>query len=220
MSGINNNTAAPSGPPGLKNPLLQQVEEKLESGLTPENHQNYLKIVVAGLHIALDKGADGFMARLAQSKDPIADCARGAVALVLIMRKDAKGVMPLKAMIPAGMTLMLRGLDFIDRAKIGKIAEPELDRATTIFTNFLFAKLRITPAMLQHAAGKVHSLMQDPAAMQKINMKAGLLRHPMSATPTPVPEGRAVRTTPEGPPGLIDGGGRGAGTPSGAKAGG
>ena len=185
-----------SGTQGLSNPLLQQAEQQLESNLAPDNRENYQRIVVAGLHIALQNGADGFMAKLRNSRDPIGDCGRGAASLILIMRKQSKGVMPMKAGIPAGMTLLFHGLDFVDRAKIAKVAEPEIDKAATTFTNFLFHKLGITPGMLQHAAGRVHQLTQDPAAMHAINLKSGLIRHPLAATPTPLPPG---------PGGLING---------------
>lgn len=212
MSIINATSAPPDAPPQdnqteLSNPLLQQAEEKVESGLTPQNRANYLKIVVAGLHIALANGPGSFMAKLRNSRDPISDCATGAVALVLIMRKQAQGVMPMKAAIPAGMTLMFHGLDFIDRAKISKVSEPELDRATTIFTNTLFQKLGITHAMLQQATARVHQITQDPDAMAKINLKAGLTRHPMAATPTPLPPGPGDAGAPAAaaPAGLING---------------
>lgn len=181
------NESDPDG--GLSNPLLRQAESQLEANLTPENKANYQKVVVAGLHIALQNGANGFMARLKNSRDPIGDAARGAASLVLIMRKQSRGIMPMKAAIPAGMTLLFHALDFCDRAKITKVAEPEIDRASTTFANFLFHKLGITPAMLQQAAGRVHALTQDPQAMSAINMKAGLLRHPDAATPTPLPGG-------------------------------
>lgn len=195
MSGIINGPsgdgaggAAPGG--GLGNPLLAQAEQKLEANISdPATHQNYMKIVVAGLHIALANGPNGFLAKLRNSRDPVADCATGAAALVLIMRKQSKGVMPMKAAVPAGMTLLFHGLDFIDRAKIAKIGEPDLDRATTLFTNFLFHKLGITTKMLQTAATNVHGITQDPAAMAKISLKAGLTRHPDAAVPTPLPPG-------------------------------
>jgi hypothetical protein len=190
MSGIINGASTRDATPpqgGLNNPLLRQAEDKVESGLTPANRANYMRVVVAGLHAALNKGAGGGMASLRNSKDPVADAANGAVALVLTMQKQAKGIMPVKAMIPAGMTLMLHALDFIDRAGITKVAEPELVRASTIFTNTLFAKLGITSAMLQHAAGAVHAITQDPTKMAAINLKAGFTRHPMAATPTPLP---------------------------------
>jgi hypothetical protein len=185
----------------LSNPLLQQTEDTIESGLTPENRVNYTKIVVAGMHVALDKGPNGILASLGQSKDPIADAAKGAVSLVIILRKQAHGVMPLKAMVPAAMTLMLKALDFADRSKIAKVGQPELVRATHIFTDTMFARMGITKAGLANAASKVHAITQDPSAMAAINLKAGLTRHPMAATPTPLP----------GPNGLINGGGAASG---------
>jgi hypothetical protein len=173
----------------LNNPLLQQAEEKVESGLTDTNRQNYMKIVVAGMHVALDKGPDGIMASLGASKDPISDAAKGAVSLVLILRKQAHGVMPLKALVPAAMTLMLKALDFADRSKIVSVGNAELVRATHIFTDTIFARFGITKAGLANAATKIHGLTQDPSAMAAINLKAGLTRHPDAATPTPMPAG-------------------------------
>jgi hypothetical protein len=191
----------------LSDPLLQQAEDKLESGLTPENRQDYLKIVVAGMHLALAKGPNGIMASLAKSPDPVAFAAKGAIGLVLIMRKEAKGVMPIKAMVPAAMTIMFKALDFLDRSKIVPVGQPELVRATHIFTDFMFARMGITKQGLANAATKVHQITQDPQAMQKIQMKAGFLVHPDAATPTPLPPG---------PAGMINGGaGASGGAPSG-----
>jgi hypothetical protein len=134
------------------------------------------------------------MAKLRASQDPVGDCARGAAALVLIMRRESKGVMPMKAGIPAGLVLMLHGLDFIDRAKIAQIAEPQLDAATKTYTNEIFHKLGITPAMLQGMMGRVHGIMQDPKAMQAINLKAGVVKSPLIPQPTPLP-GATARTS-------------------------
>lgn len=171
----------------LSNPLLQQAEAAIEAGLTPDNRDNYLKIVVAGMHAALAKGPDGILAQLQKSPDPISGAAKGAVALVLILRKQAQGVMPLKAMVPAAMTLMLKALDFADRSGIAKVGNDELVRAMHIFTDFLFARVGITRQGLANAANRVHALTQDPEAMAKINLTAGVTRHPLAATPTPLP---------------------------------
>jgi hypothetical protein len=171
----------------LKNPLLQQTEDKVESGLTAENRANYMKIVVAGMHAALDKGPDGLFGQLAKSRDPIGDAAKGAVSLVLILRQHAQGVMPLKAAVPAALTLMLKALDFIDRSKIAPVGQPELVRATHVFTDFVFARFGISNAGLQNAATRVHALTQDPASVAAMKLKAGLTRHPMAAQPTPLP---------------------------------
>lgn len=177
----------------LSNPLLQQTETKIEAGLTPENRADYMRVVVAGMHAALDKGPDGILASLKLSKDPVADAAKGAVTLVLILRKQTQGVpMPLKAMVPAGMTLMLKALDFADRAKLVAVGEPELVRAAHIFTDAMFGAFKITKQVLANATQRVHAITQNPAAMQKIALKAGTAVHPAARPPSP--------------PGLINGG--------------
>lgn len=164
-----------------ESPLLQAVEQKIESQLTPANRANYMKIVVAGMSAALAKGPDGLMGSLRNSKDPIADCAKGAVSLVIVLRKDAHGVMPVKAMIPAAMTLMLKALNFVDKTGIAQVGNDELVRATHVFTNTMFARLHITTDMLHQAASKVHGVLDDPAAMQKIQIQAGTAAHPDAA---------------------------------------
>lgn len=173
-------------PSELRNPILQQIESQIEANLTPANRADYDKIVVAGGHLALaNNGA--MMMQLTKAPDPIIGAAKGAVGLVMIMRRDAKGAMPMKAAVPAAMTLMLKALDFVDRSKIAKVGAPELARATHAFTDFLFARMHITKQGLANVAQKVHGLTQDPSAMAQINLKAGVTRHPMAATPTPMP---------------------------------
>ena len=168
----------------LTNPLLQQTQDKIENQLTPENQQNYTKIVVAGMHAGLLGGPKSILASLKQSQDPVADAAKGAVSLVLILRRHAKGVMPGRAMVPAAMTLMLKALDFIDRAKIVRIGQPELVRATHLFSDEMFKAFGITKQGIVHAGQRVYAMTQDPEKMAAIRLKAGVTRHPMAATPT------------------------------------
>lgn len=172
MSGLLNAPPKPAETE-LSNAMLQAAESKIESQLTPTARANYTKIVVAGMHVALDKGPNGILASLKDSEDPIADCAIGAVSLVLILRKQAKGVMPLHVMIYAAMTLMLKAMDFADRSGIAKVGQPELVRATHIFTDFLFARMSITKDMLARARAWVQELTRDPATLAKIQAKAG-----------------------------------------------
>ncbi len=93
----------------------------------------------------------------------------------------------MQAGIQAAMTLMLHGLQFLEQSKILTIAEPELVRAVTQFTNQLFWRLGISPQMLQHATQRVHQILFDPDSMAKIQMKAGLTKPPDAAEPTQIP---------------------------------
>lgn len=185
MSGIINAPQPDSAGEPLSSPILEAAEKKTEAALDPANRQNYMKIVVAGMAAGLTRGPDSLVAKLLKSQDPVAGAARGAVALALILRRQAKGVMPLKAMVPAAMTLMLHALDVVNRAGRVKIGTPELVRATHIFATDILRAFNITPPMLKQAAQRVHAITQDPQAMATIRLKAGLDRHANAATPTP-----------------------------------
>lgn len=168
-------------------PILEAAEQKVESQLTPDTRESYLKIVVAGMKAGMANGPNSILAGLTKSKDPIADCAKGAIGLVLILKHQAQGIMPVKAMVPAGMTLMLKALAFADRTGIVKVGSEELVRATNIFKDTFLAKFGVTPPMLQHAMTKAHALTQDPVAMEQMKRKAGVVRHPDASEPTPMP---------------------------------
>lgn len=170
-------------------PLLQQAELKIESQLTPEVKDNYLKIVVAGMKAGMAGGPDSIMAKLRDSKNVVADCAKGAIGLVMILRSQAKGIMPMNAMIPAAATLMLKALSFAEQMGLAKIGTPEIENAMRIFNDTFLGKLGVTPPMMQHAMKKVDQLSQDPVAMEMMKRKAGFVKHPEASEPTPLPEG-------------------------------
>lgn len=167
----------------LKNKLLRALEQQLEATLTPENRPNYLKTVVNGLRVGLNNGPKGVLATLRDSQDPVKDCALGAVNLVQMLRIQSQGTMPVQAMAPAAMTLMLNALDFAEQAGLVKVDTPAIVRATNIFTNQIFAVLGITPKMLTQAAGAVHGIAEDPTKMEAIKRRAGVVRDPAASTP-------------------------------------
>lgn len=176
----------------IQNNVLQAAEQKIESQLTPANRADYLKIVTAGMKIALQGGPKSILAALSNSKTPLQDCVHGAINLCGLMWKQSRGTMPIKAMVPAAMTLLIQALDFADKSGIVKIGAPELVQATHMFTDVLFAKLGISKAMLHTAAGKVHGLIQDPAQLAKLNLAAGVTKDPRAPQPTLQPEGDNV----------------------------
>lgn len=174
--------------PILNDQVLADAEQKLESQLLPDVRQDYMKIVVAGMRVALHGGPNSMLAGLKnKSKDPIHDAAMGAINLVLLLRHTAP-TMPVKAMIPAAMTLMFHALDFVDKTGLAKVGPDELVRATHVFTNRVMQAWKVTPAMLEHAAGVVHGVMQDPSKMDMLARKTGVVRHPMASQPTELPQ--------------------------------
>lgn len=181
-------STAPDDAP-LQNNILQAAEQKLESGLTPDNREDYLKVVVAGMRTALARGPQGMLARLRQSPDPIKAAADGAVSLVLMLRLQSRNTMPVKAMIPAGATLMFHALDFLDKSGAVKIGVNELAQATRIFGDRIMRAMGMTPQKLTALATKVHAVSQDPAQMDTLAKRTGVVRDPRASLPTPLPPG-------------------------------
>lgn len=172
----------------MNNKLLLAVEQKVEAGLSPQVKRDYLKIVVAGMHAAMAKQHDGILASLQHSKNPVSDCAIGALNLCGLLFKQSRGTMPLKAMVPAAMTLMLHALDFADRMGLVKVDNDVVDHATHIFTNHMFKMLHLSPEQLHTAAANLQKIASDPTSMEAMRRKAGLVKDPNASSPTEVME--------------------------------
>ena len=70
--------------------------------------------------------------------------------------------MPIKAMVPAALTLMLYALDFVNRTGTAQVGTPELVRATHIFANEMFKAFHISNPMLASYAARVHAVNSGP----------------------------------------------------------
>lgn len=172
----------------LNNKILNVAEQKIENQLTPEVRHDYLKVVVAGMHAGLANGPKSMMASLKDSKDPVKDCAFGAINLCVLLMKQSRNTMPMKAMVPAAFTLMLLALDSAERMGKIKVTSELLVQATHYYTNQIFKVLNITPQMLQTAAGKLHTITKDPTNLENMKRRAGVVRDPRASTPTEAPE--------------------------------
>jgi len=149
----------------IENTLLKQAEVSVERGIPPAQRDNYLKIVVAGMKYALDKGPGGVLASLKDSKDPLSDSVRGAIGIVGALRRGAKGTMPVAAMVPAAMTLLLHALDFAEKMKLLTITTVELNKATQLFSETIMPLLQVSKAKLDESVGQVHDILRDPEKM-------------------------------------------------------
>lgn len=191
---VGGNSAAVSATPsppvasgGSDDPILVQAEQKVQSGLTPQNAVNVQKIVNAGLQAALAGGPNSILASLQHSQNPVHDCVVGAVNLALLLRKQSRNTMPLQALVPAALILMMKALDTAERIGMIKVDANLLAQATQMFAEDIMPKLGVTPQVLAGATAKVHRVMADPGTMERINRAAGTSVDPRAGRPTQVP---------------------------------
>ena len=166
------------------NKILSAAEKKIEDNLLPDVRADYMKIVVSGMKVGLKDGESGILASIKNSKDPINDCAVGAVNLVLMLRKASRGTMPEKAMVPASMTLMLKALEFANKAGLIKVGADELNKATRIWANHILKTSGVTPQILTKIGSKVQSVVNDPIAMNEIALRAGTAKYTKGSAPS------------------------------------
>jgi hypothetical protein len=155
-------------------PILEQVEAGIEAKVPPKMMDAYKRIVAAGMKLAFDSKTNASMMKgLEGSQKPIEDIAVGTVGLILLMYDQSKKTMPLDAAIPAGMCLVLHGLDFANRAMGVNITNAEVDQATEIFTSTILPKFGITPEVLQKHIATSQSAMNNPEIMAKFKAQSG-----------------------------------------------
>jgi len=156
------------------NELIQQAEAKIESGVPADQQNAYQRIVVAGMKALYSKEMhSALIVGLKDSKDPLTDVAKGAVGLILTLYKESKGTMPVRAMIPASMTLLLQGLDYLDKTGMLEIGKDEINQATHTFMDTLMPQLGLTPEKTQQMMGRVQDVMQDEQKMAMYQQQAG-----------------------------------------------
>ncbi len=130
----------------VQSPLLKQAEGIVEKGVQPKFMDAYKRVVVAGMKVMFDKKTHKMMIEgLEDEPDPITTGVRGLIGILSILYKQSRGTMPMEAMIPAGLTLMIIGLDFMDKTGIVKVGKEELGKATQEYLNELLPKIGLTP---------------------------------------------------------------------------
>ena len=167
----------------LDNTVLKATVAKIEQNLQPKLRPAYDKIVVAGLKVAMQDGENGMLSKLVKNKNPAEAAGAGAASLVLILSKNSRDTMPQNVMITAGATLMLHALEFLEDSKTITVGKEEIATATKAYTNMIFKNLGITPQMLAKANGQVENATKDPAIMEQMRRKAGLVKAPGTSSP-------------------------------------
>lgn len=186
-------SAVPADPQALAQPPqdvdLKAAEDKIMAGLTPRNRDNVNRVVVAGMKVALKDGPNSIIAGISKSADPVRDCAIGAVNLAMLLRKESRDTMPVEALVPGAMILMLQAMDFADRVGVLEIGQAEIARGAKIFTNHLFNLAGITPQKFNMLAGRVGGITKDPSQMEALARRSGVVKDPNASQMTPLPGG-------------------------------
>jgi len=160
--------------PQVRNQMLDQIEANIERQIPKNQLEAYQKIVTAGLKLAYsDKLGKAMMTELSKAKDPVSEVVKGSVGIILVLYQQSGKTMPLEPIVPAGMALVLEGLDVLD--KIGKIAinAETIDRATEDYIELIRTKMGVTDEQMAKVGQEVEGALQQPGMIEKLEASNG-----------------------------------------------
>lgn len=159
------------------NPILQQTQDALMQKVDPRLHRVVNKIVEQGQRVMYSaESRDMTVQQLKQAKSPD-DIGAAAAKLGVLLLNQSKGTVPMEALLPSVMLLLLEALGFLEEAGAVEVT-PELVAACTQATasGFLQA-LGVTPEKLQGMLGgaETEAAPATPAAIAPPEQDGGII---------------------------------------------
>jgi hypothetical protein len=156
------------------NSIIAQAEKRVEALIPAQQREAYFKIVIAGNKILMQGGPQSPLASLKTEEDPITALVHGVVGILQILRHMSNGTMPVPIAIAAGMTLVLQGLDFMDRTGIQKIGNQEIDATVQLYNDVALPAMGVKAADQQAIASQGLGALHDPSTAAKVQHVMGV----------------------------------------------
>ena len=132
------------------NPLLDKIEQGIEAKLKPEDKSSYDRIVLAGTKIMFDQQTHGMMIEILQgSGDLPSKVAGGITRLIGLLYQASKHTMPMQAVIPAAITLMVKALDFAERGMGQQLNAAIIAESAKQTSAAILQQFGVTPEKIQ-----------------------------------------------------------------------
>jgi hypothetical protein len=147
----------------MQNQHLQQIQDQVEAKMDPKDHDNYRRIVVAGMKLMFDKSTFGDVIKQFNPQRPAESVANGIIGIGAILMKKSKKTMPITAAIAAMNTLLLHALDFLDAAGKLKATPALVAETTSIFLETIMQQAGLN----QERMGKIIEMTQKNAMQAK-----------------------------------------------------
>lgn len=161
------------------NPKLKQYEAGIEENVKPEDKEAYDRIVTAGMKLSTsDDMQQKMVDSLSGEGDLPSKVADGVARLMSLMHTTSQSTMPVGPAIAASYTLMVKALDFAERA-LGQKVDDEVIAQTALATSeavckvFGLSKEKLQAAVEQGTGGQPAPQAANPA--QPPVQQAGIL---------------------------------------------
>ena len=132
------------------NPILEKIISGIEEKIKPEDKSSYDRIVLAGTKILFDQKTHGKMIEILQGHGDLpSKIADGITRLIGLLYQASENTMPMQAVIPAAITLMVKALDFAERGMGQKLDKDIIAECTKQTSAAVLQQFGVTPEKIQ-----------------------------------------------------------------------
>lgn len=137
----------------VQDPLLKRVVTQVEAQLKdPAMKKSYDQIVVAGMSLMYSDSThpemEQYLGLIKGPQDVPKYVAHGIVKVLSIVQNESKQPEPLRAVGPAGITLMAQALEFVEQRNKIPVDKAMVDETTMLIKEGILALYKITPEVL------------------------------------------------------------------------
>lgn len=135
------------------NPILDQIESKIESMVKPEDKNAFLRIVTAGMKVMFDQKTHKMAMESVQQGDPLQGAAKGVSDLMVLLAQESRGTMPFLPSLQAAVVLLCQALGFMEQIKMVQLDNDNISEAVKSLYEHMMQRAGLTPEKVDGMIG-------------------------------------------------------------------
>lgn len=137
------------------NPVLDQIEAKIEEIVKPEDQSAFKRILVAGMKVMFDSKTHKMaMESVENAPDPMQGAVQGVADLMVLLAQESRGTMPPVPSVQASIVLLCQALGFLEQIGMVKIDNDNVSMAIKDLVEKLMERGGMTPEKLDQMIGQ------------------------------------------------------------------
>jgi hypothetical protein len=115
----------------------EEIQNSIQ--LPPELQDAYDRVVAAGMKVLFSKETHASMLeQLEAPGDMPTKLGEGIARVIVFLFNESNGTMPQEVIVPAGILLVLKAAEFINKSNLGKVSDEEIGTAVEVMIDSLF----------------------------------------------------------------------------------
>lgn len=130
----------------------KEITEQVLNSIPKQFEESFSKIITAGMRIMFsDETHELMLDQLEQDGDFAENIGKAITGLMLLMYQKSNGTMPQELIVPAGIYLLAKGVNFIEKVTGEQVTSDVLSQAIQLMLDTLIEKTGANPQQVYGA---------------------------------------------------------------------